>query len=100
MNSIITSAILGVIMMFSGIFLKKNSSIVALAHTGDSILLLMAALDMSGYHFFPMDTHNMLYFEVFGHYQLYRLWLHPGLFSSQWPRHRSHRIIIPVNILR
>ena len=31
MNSIITSAVLGVIMMFSGIFLKKNSSIVALA---------------------------------------------------------------------
>ena len=31
MNSIIISAVLGVIMMFSGIFLKKNSSIAALA---------------------------------------------------------------------
>ncbi len=31
MNSIITSAVLGVIMMFSGLFLKKNSSIAALA---------------------------------------------------------------------
>ncbi len=28
--------------------------------------LVMAVLDMSGYHFFPVDTHNMLDFEVFG----------------------------------
>lgn len=66
MNSIITSAILGVIMMFSGIFLKKNSSIVALAILAAALLLVMAVLDMSGYHFFLVDTHNMLDFEVFG----------------------------------
>jgi NADH-quinone oxidoreductase subunit N len=66
MNSIITSAILGVIMMFSGIFLKKNSSIAALAILGIVVLLVMGVLDMSGYHFFPVDTHNMLDFEVFG----------------------------------
>jgi NADH-quinone oxidoreductase subunit N len=66
MNSIITSAVLGVIMMFSGIFLKKNSTIAALAVAGIVVLLAMAALDMSGYHFFPVETHNMLYFDVFG----------------------------------
>jgi len=66
MNSIITSAVLGVIMMFSGIFLKKNSSIAALATLGAILLLTMAALDMSGYHFFPVDTHNMLDFQTFG----------------------------------
>jgi NADH-quinone oxidoreductase subunit N len=66
MNSIITSAILGVIMMFSGLFLKKNSSIAILATLGIIVLLVMGGLDMSGYHFFPVDTHNMLYFEVFG----------------------------------
>jgi NADH-quinone oxidoreductase subunit N len=66
MNSIITSAILGVIMMFSGIFLKKNSSIASLGILGIVLLLAMAVLDMSGYHFFPVDTHNMLDFEVFG----------------------------------
>ena len=42
MNSIITSAVLGVIMMFSGIFLKKNSSIAALAILGAILLLVMA----------------------------------------------------------
>jgi len=66
MNSIITSAVLGVIMMFSGIFLKKNSSIAALATLSALLLLVMDILDMAGYHFFPVDTHNMLYFDVFG----------------------------------
>jgi NADH-quinone oxidoreductase subunit N len=66
MNSIITSAVLGVIMMFSGIFLKKNSSITALALICILILLAMAILDMSGYHYFPVETHGMLDFEVFG----------------------------------
>jgi NADH-quinone oxidoreductase subunit N len=66
MNSIITSAVLGVIMMFGGIFLKKNSSIITLAILGIVILLAMCILEMSGYHYFPVDTHDMLYFEVFG----------------------------------
>lgn len=66
MNSIITSAVLGAIMMFSGIFLKKNSSIVALAIVSMVLLLAMAVLEISGYHFFPVDTHGMLDFEVFG----------------------------------
>jgi NADH-quinone oxidoreductase subunit N len=66
MNSIITSAVLGVIMMFSGIFLKKKSSIATLATLGAILLLAMAVLDMSGYHFFPVDTHNMLDFQAFG----------------------------------
>jgi NADH-quinone oxidoreductase subunit N len=68
MNSIITSAILGVVMMFSGIFLKKNSSIVALARIAILVLLVMAILEMSGFHYFPVDTHDMLYFDVFGMY--------------------------------
>ena len=66
MNSIITSAVLGVIMMFSGIFLKKNSSIVALAICGIILLLAWLPWISSGYHFFPVETHNMLYFDVFG----------------------------------
>jgi NADH-quinone oxidoreductase subunit N len=66
MNSIIISAVLGVIMMFSGIFLKKNSSIGLLAVLGAALLLVMALLEMSGYHFFAVNTHNMLDFEVFG----------------------------------
>ena len=66
MNSIITSAVLGVIMMFSGLFLKKNSSIATMATVGAVLLLVMDILELSGYHFFPVDTHNMLFFDVFG----------------------------------
>ncbi len=66
MNSIITSAVLGVILMFSGIFLKKNSSIAALAILCVAVLLAMAILEMSGYHFFPVDTYNMLFLDSFG----------------------------------
>src|SRR5450755_2730745 len=66
MNSIVISAVLGVIMMFSGIFLKKNSSIVILAILGAALLLTVAILEMSGFHFFPVNTHDMLYFDVFG----------------------------------
>jgi NADH-quinone oxidoreductase subunit N len=66
MNSIIISALIAVIMMFSGIFLKKNSSIAILAISGIILLLALAVLDLSGYHFFPVDTHNMLDFEPFG----------------------------------
>ena len=53
-------------MMFSGLFLKKNSSIAALATLGVLLLLIMGILEMSGYHFFPVNTHNMLYFDTFG----------------------------------
>ena len=66
MNAIIISAVLGVIMMFSGIFLKKNSSIASLAILGIILLLAATMLEMSGYHFFAIDTHNMLYFDAFG----------------------------------
>jgi NADH-quinone oxidoreductase subunit N len=66
MNAIIISAVLGVIMMFSGIFLKKNSSIATLAIFGIIVLLISTILEMSGYHFFSIDTHNMLFFDAFG----------------------------------
>ena len=66
MNAIISSAVLGVIMMFSGLFLKKNSSIANLAILAIMVLLVVNILDLSGYHFFPVNTHNMLFFDVFG----------------------------------
>jgi NADH-quinone oxidoreductase subunit N len=66
MNSIIMSAVFGAIMMFSGIFLNKNSSIVLLGILGMALLFSVAVLDLSGYHFFPVNTRGMLDFEVFG----------------------------------
>jgi len=66
MNAIIISAVWGAVMMFSGIVFKQNAHIRLLANLG--ILLLLAAniMDMGGYHFFDINTHNMLYFDSFG----------------------------------
>ncbi len=66
MNSIIISALLGIVMMFSGFFLKKNSAIAALATACILLLLIVAILDLNGTRLFPVDTHNMLYFDPFG----------------------------------
>src|SRR5215472_17122583 len=66
MNAIIISAVCGVIMMFGGVFIKKNSSIRILAEVGLLILLISNCMDMGGNHFFPINTHNMLYFDSFG----------------------------------
>jgi len=66
MNAIIISAVWGVVMMFGGVFMKKSSGIRILAELGLLILLIANCMDMGGTHFFPVDTHNMLYFDSFG----------------------------------
>ena len=66
MNAIIFSAFWGIIMMFTGAFLKKNEQVRILAILGALVLLLVNIGDLQGYHYFSFDTHNMLYFESFG----------------------------------
>src|SRR5580704_16243642 len=66
MNAIIISALWGVIMMFSGIFTTSKSAVRNIAIAGIVILLAANVLELGGNHFFPVDTHNMLYFETFG----------------------------------
>ena len=52
MNALLLSAILGVVMMFSGILLKSKAAVRNLAIAGSSILLLVNLLEMSGTVFF------------------------------------------------
>lgn len=66
MNAIIISAVWGIIMMFSGIVTEKNSTIRVAAILGLVLLLVSNYMDLVGYHFFPIDTHKMLYFDTFG----------------------------------
>jgi NADH-quinone oxidoreductase subunit N len=66
MNAIIFSAVWGIVMMFSGIFLRKNSAIRYMAYLGALLLLVANNLDLTGFHFFSIDNHNMLYFDSFG----------------------------------
>jgi NADH-quinone oxidoreductase subunit N len=66
MNAIIISAVWGVVMMFTGVFFRQHRTVRGMAVLGLIILSVANFMDLTGYHFFPFDTHNMLYFESFG----------------------------------
>lgn len=66
MNAIIISAIWGVLMMFSGIFLKKKSAIRNLAIAGVALVLLVNIAELGHWQLFQVDTLNMLVFDRFG----------------------------------
>ena len=66
MNAIIISALLGIIMMFSGIVTQSKSAIRNTAILGLALLLVANYMDMMGHHLFAVDTHKMLFFDTFG----------------------------------
>lgn len=65
MNALILSAILGVIMMFSGILLKSNRAVRNLAIAGMVLLVFANILEMCGTFFFKIDTKGMIVFDNF-----------------------------------
>ena len=66
MNAIILSALLGVVMMFSGILIKNKSAITNIAAVGLFLLLVANLLNTYGIYVVKVDTHSMLNFEKFG----------------------------------
>ncbi len=66
MNAIILSALLGVVMMFSGIVTKNRTAITYIAIAGLIVLLLGNVLNTYGVFVLHIDTHSMLNFEKFG----------------------------------
>jgi NADH-quinone oxidoreductase subunit N len=68
MNALIISALLGVVMMFSGIIFKKNTAIRNLAIGGMVLLLIVNAWEMCcGKSFFNVDTKGMIVFDSFAY---------------------------------
>ncbi|HWR32516.1 MAG TPA: NADH-quinone oxidoreductase subunit N [Chitinophagaceae bacterium] len=65
MNALILSAILGVIMMFSGIVFKEKKSIRITAIAGMIGLLIVNMLEMGGTIFFNIDFKGMIAFDRF-----------------------------------
>ena len=65
MNALILSAVLGVIMMFSGILLKQKAMVRNLAIAGIGLLLVVNTLELAGFTFFKIDTKGMLAFDRF-----------------------------------
>lgn len=65
MNALIVSAVLGVVMMFSGILLKQKTAVRNVAIAGILLLLIVNLLEMNGITLFKIDTHGMLLFDHF-----------------------------------
>jgi NADH-quinone oxidoreductase subunit N len=65
MNALLLSAILGVVMMFSGILLKSKTAVRNVAVAGLVLLLLVNVLEMSGIVFFKIDSKGMIGFDRF-----------------------------------
>jgi len=65
MNALLLSAILGVIMMFSGITFKSKVIVRNIAVAGMLLLLLVNVLEVNGILFFKIDTKEMIKFDRF-----------------------------------
>ena len=66
MNAIIVSALLGVVMMFSGILLKNKSSLKYIAIGGLVVLLLANLFQTYGVYIIDVNSHELLRFQRFG----------------------------------
>src|SRR5947199_8947082 len=66
MNAIVISAVLGVVMMFCGVFTNSKTAIRAVAVIGLLVLIIANVMDMGGYHFFNVNLKGMLTFDTFG----------------------------------
>ncbi|MBL7732809.1 MAG: NADH-quinone oxidoreductase subunit N [Chitinophagaceae bacterium] len=65
MNALIIAAILGVVMMFSSFLLKSKASVRSVGIAGMALLLVVNTMEMCGWHFFNIDTMDMLHFDRF-----------------------------------
>ncbi len=66
MNAIIFSAIMGIVMMFSGIILQKKSAVTTTAIVSLLLLLSMNLLDSYSIFSINVNTHDLLHFNKFG----------------------------------
>lgn len=65
MNALIISAIMGVLMMFSGILLKQKSTIRRLALAGLFLTIILNVMEMYGFHLFRINVTGMMSFDRF-----------------------------------
>ena len=66
MNAIIISAVWGIIMMFSGVFVKSKTAIRNLGVVGLVLLLIGNYADWMGHHLLVIEVHKLLFFDSFG----------------------------------
>ena len=65
MNALIISAIMGVLMMFSGIMLKQKSAIRGLALAGLLVAIILNVMEIYGFHLLRINVTGMMSFDRF-----------------------------------
>ena len=65
MNALIISAIMGVVMMFSGVLLKHRSAVLTVALTGLFVSIVLNVMEMYGIHLFNINSDGMMQFDRF-----------------------------------
>lgn len=65
MNALLLSALLGVVMMFSGILLKRNATIKVIAIAGMLLLFIANCMEKQGISFFNYDVSAFMVFNSF-----------------------------------
>ena len=65
MNALIISAIMGVLMMFSGILLKQKPTIRGLALAGLLVAIILNVVEIYGFHLFKINVVGMMSFDRF-----------------------------------
>ena len=65
MNALIISALMGVLMMFSGILLKQKSTIRGLALAGLLVTIILNVMEIYGFHLFKVNVTGMMRFDRF-----------------------------------
>ena len=65
MNALIISALMGVVMMFSGVLLKQKSANRGLALTGLFIAIVLNVMEIYGFHLFKINVEGMMQFDRF-----------------------------------
>src|SRR6185503_2551920 len=63
MNALIILAIMGVVMMFSGLLLKQKSAVRGVALVGLFVTIVFNVMEMHHFHLFKINTHGMMNFD-------------------------------------
>jgi NADH-quinone oxidoreductase subunit N len=65
MNALIILAVMGVVMMFSGLLLKQKSAVRTVALAGLFIAIVLNVMETYGFHLFTININGMINFDRF-----------------------------------
>lgn len=65
MNALIILAVMGVVMMFSGLLLKQRSAVRGVALVGLFVAIVLNVMEAYGFHLFKINITGMMYFDRF-----------------------------------